>query len=765
MAGPLRKWLNYNVTHAQTRLLLILTLAVFVLIVSVGLANYYTSKSVLQQELSEPQHQMLWISMKTVDEYIRESDQISIKIALNRGTYRFLTDPNQASYSNITQLVQFMETTISSARYIKSAYIYDAERDSFVAFPQGYSSNRANFSDSGWTEVEERLGSRSMLVEQRHNPAGGENGTDQITLYRKIMISGAYKGLVALNFETSELFSELLPSSVSRLNTRRFILGDNNRLLQTLGGGDIDAGAAEQALTSLGDERLGEIKYSGQRLLASQIISPVTGWRYLSVVSQDSLLANTQKIRNTVILISLAALGAGLAAIFAVNRTAFKPVRRLRLLLSQHGAGKLGSGVLDLEKITGQLLSDHARLAGHLRQTMPEAASKFLTDIYSGNLSGSRETSEKWARYFREWQDGPLIVAMLSVDKFGAWCWRFSKSDHSLMKYAIANMVDELMSGHFRVLTADLGGDRMLVLFQPTAGGTESLKPALEETIRRITDLLKFGLSAGLGSADTGAMRLKQAMLEAEEALSYRLYMGYGQVIPYEAAANPEVAASPREEDRLLLRLKEAVETGSAEEAEKAVDRLLAQVRDGGWHPQAASALLETAAERLERISVECGQEGSLRPEELTGIRTLTLDEAALLLRKQASLLAESFGTRLNSKDYLLCCQMIAFMQQHLEDAVGVQEIAEHTGISVSLASQLFKQEMNETIHGYFTQLRMERACELLVTTDYKISEIASKVGYQHENSFIRVYRKYKDVTPGKYRELMRSQEQSAMES
>jgi len=30
-------------------------------------------------------------------------------------------------------------------------------------------------------------------------------------------------------------------------------------------------------------------------------------------------------------------------------------------------------------------------------------------------------------------------------------------------------------------------------------------------------------------------------------------------------------------------------------------------------------------------------------------------------------------------------------------------------------------------------------------------------VGYQHENSFIRSFRKYKDITPGKFRDMMRT--------
>ena len=51
----------------------------------------------------------------------------------------------------------------------------------------------------------------------------------------------------------------------------------------------------------------------------------------------------------------------------------------------------------------------------------------------------------------------------------------------------------------------------------------------------------------------------------------------------------------------------------------------------------------------------------------------------------------------------------------------------------------------------------MERASESLVKTDRKISDIAQMVGYQHENSFIRGFRKFKDITPGKYRDMMRT--------
>ncbi|WP_251037831.1 AraC family transcriptional regulator [Paenibacillus albidus] len=758
------KWLKFNFTNTQTRLLLILTIAVFMIIIAVGMTTYYSSKSVLQQELSEPQHQMLRISMNDIDEVIRESDQIAVKIALNSNVYKFLTNEVQGSYRNITELLQFLETLISSTPFIKSAYIYDVERESMVAFPQGYSSSKANFPDSDWVGVAAKLQDRPMLVKQREIPAGSGKSVSQITLYRKIMLAGQLKGMIAVNFKTEQMFEHMLLSSVSHLDSHRFILDTDNQPLYDLGNYAVGEEAVGQVLTRLEGEKLGEFKHEGKLLLASQIISPYTGWRYLSVISQDSLLANAQKIRDIVFVVSLLALAAGAATITFYNAAAFRPVRRMRQLLSGYDRERISPELIDLEKITGQLLTDHAQQAINLRQTLPEASSKFLTDIYTGNMTGNRETGEKWSRYFKDWNDEPLAVAMLSIDDYHAWCERFKKSDQSLLKFAIANIIAELLSGQWRVLSSDLGRDRMLVMLQPLAAGMDiRAAGAIGEALTMIPRLLKFQVSAGLSGYHDGFTCLQQAMHEAESALDYRLYRGYERVIPFEEISGNQLLESASEEHEVIAKLTETIEAGRGEEALKVLDKMISHIMGEQWHPSSALAFLTSVAETLERIRLNRETEGC--GIEVSGLRTMHLEAAWTLLRRQAEALAEWFGSLLLSKDFILCQQMIAFMNDHLEDNVGIQEIAEHAGIGTSLASQLFRQEMNDTLHGYFTKLRMERACELLLDTDYRISEIASMVGYQHENSFIRVYRKYKDITPGKYREMMRSRRDSLLGS
>lgn len=756
------KWLKFNFTNTQTRLLLILTIVVFVIIIAVGMTTYYSAKSVLQQELSEPQHQMLRISMNDIDEVIRESDQIAVKIALNNHVYKFLTSEVQGSYRNVTELVQFLETLMSSTPFIKSAYIYDVERESMVAFPQGYSSSKVNFPDSGWVGVAAELDDRPMLVKRREIAAGSGVPASQITLYRKIMLAGQLKGIIAINFKTDQMFKHMLLTSVSDLDNHRFILDADNKPLYDLGNYyPVGEEAVDQVLATLEGEKLGEFKHEGQVLLASQAMSPYTGWRYLSIISQESLLSNTQKIRNIVFFVSLLALAAGAATIAFYNRAALRPVKRMRQLLSGYDHHRISPELIDLEKITGQLLTDHAQQAINLRQTLPEACSKFLTDIYAGHMTGYREIGEKWNRYFKEWSDGPLTMAMLSIDNYHAWCERFKKSDQSLLKFAIANMIAELLSGEWRLLPADLGRDRVIVMLQPLDPGREmDACTSIDEALKMIPKLLKFQVSAGISENHNGFKELQQAMQQADSALSFRLYRGYEQVIRFVDISGHEEPGRA-EENELLSQLTETIEAGSGEEVIRLMDKTLNRMKSERWHPSSAIDFLESVAETLERIHVK------LNPEacgfQVSGLRTMNLESAWSLLRNEAEALAAWYDSMQLRKDYIICQTMIAFMNDHLKDPVSIQDIAEHAGIGSSLASQLFKQEMNDTILGYFTKLRMDRACELLRETDYRISEIASMVGYQHENSFIRVYRKTKDITPGKYREMMRARRDSLL--
>jgi AraC-like DNA-binding protein len=763
MLQSIQKWTKYTFIHTQSRLVLFLTVSVFCIILAVSITSYYSSKSVLQEELSEPQQQLLRISMNFIDEYIKESDQIAIKLALNRNVYTFLTSEAQNSLSNITEIYQQLTTLINNTKTINSIYIYDIRRNSFVAMPQGYHSNAVTFADSKWAEnIDNLFEDKIMVVRKREVPEGVGNMGSEITLFRKIMINNELRGVVAINLNYEELFSKLHPPHMSSINSMRYIIDPSNDILYSTSNFQFDPELMGKEIAELNEKSLADITHQNKQFLANQIHSPLTGWRYISIVSQDSLLAKSKKIRNVVFSVSLASLLLGVITIFYINAVAFRPVRRMQQLFHVKDRDMLNPDLIHLEKLTGELLSDHAQLSQLIRQTITEASSKFLYDYCTGNIHSLREVREKWKSYFPGWTDAPLTMAVISIDNHNDWSRRFPSTDHSLLKFALANVVAEVLASHWRSECVDFGKDKLAIVLQESSAGV-SLESKFSEAVLIVSRLLKFSVSVGISTAQPDVSRLQQAMFEADNALSYRFYQGYGSVISFLEVSEHEMPES-KTKDNVLDEITIAIEAGDTARSLRLMENMIEEIKSNRWYPSTALSVMKKIAEKLHRIGR--GEDSELWEEqELFDLfNSIYLDDIAEILQRQVKELAERFERLIQSKDFIICQQMIEYMKQHLGDPIGIQEIADSIGISVSLASQVFKQEMSETIYGYFTQLRMERAGELLQQTDDKVSDIALKVGYQHENSFIRVFRKYNDITPGKYREMMKHRKDTFVE-
>ena len=81
-----------------------------------------------------------------------------------------------------------------------------------------------------------------------------------------------------------------------------------------------------------------------------------------------------------------------------------------------------------------------------------------------------------------------------------------------------------------------------------------------------------------------------------------------------------------------------------------------------------------------------------------------------------------------------------------------VHELAPLVDLSDSRLGHLFKAETKVSLDSFLTQLRLEKAAELLTSTEKPIKEIASAVGYRQVPSFYRAFRNKFKVRPTEYR-------------
>lgn len=78
--------------------------------------------------------------------------------------------------------------------------------------------------------------------------------------------------------------------------------------------------------------------------------------------------------------------------------------------------------------------------------------------------------------------------------------------------------------------------------------------------------------------------------------------------------------------------------------------------------------------------------------------------------------------------------------------------MAEEFKMSLPYLSQYFKNHLGKNLLDYVTELKIEKAKELLADTDYAIREVAGQVGYYNVNSFNRRFKQVTGLTPGEYR-------------
>ena len=95
-----------------------------------------------------------------------------------------------------------------------------------------------------------------------------------------------------------------------------------------------------------------------------------------------------------------------------------------------------------------------------------------------------------------------------------------------------------------------------------------------------------------------------------------------------------------------------------------------------------------------------------------------------------------------------------AYIQANYSRDISLDDVSREVNISPYYFSKIFKEDVGEGFVEYLTKIRMDKAKELLTTTEYSMKEICSMVGYADPNYFSRTFKKNVGVTPTEYKQL-----------
>lgn len=99
-----------------------------------------------------------------------------------------------------------------------------------------------------------------------------------------------------------------------------------------------------------------------------------------------------------------------------------------------------------------------------------------------------------------------------------------------------------------------------------------------------------------------------------------------------------------------------------------------------------------------------------------------------------------------------LILQIVTYIEEHIEEKLTVEEISRSVYLSPAHLQRIFEFAFDVPVAEYVRSRKLQKSLYLLYDTDAKISDIAYDIGFEHESSYIRSFKREFGMTPGEAR-------------
>ncbi|MGG6311471.1 response regulator transcription factor [Paenibacillus macerans] len=400
------------------------------------------------------------------------------------------------------------------------------------------------------------------------------------------------------------------------------------------------------------------------------------------------------------------------------------------------------------------------------RQTLyvhlPLLRSNLLTDLLSGRGLPDSVLAERMSEYLLRFEPG-MECAMLLLRLDGA----FGESDEDslLYEFAVHNIAGEILDTDYLVWSCKDSFGYLCFLLQaktdsPADPGNrmngKDLEKAAQELQSKVSGFLKVQISILIG----GRSRFPE-----ETAEQYRKSLNAFRKVP-------------RSEREIVVRAEESRSQSSSLRSLHSPPSFQQLLEAGRWadaRTKLKDVFEEMRAKKLDTeehmLEIVCSLTNSflyiahLQSKTLMEVSGREADMAAdprkLSQSGRVMEWAENMLESLESgsvrefrdaKNQLIV-KIHRFIEHRIAEDVSLQTIADHVNLHPVYLSTLYKQEMKENISDFIMRYRMEKAGMLLRTTDIKIYELASQLGFQNPPYFSKLFKNYYGVTPQEYRD------------
>jgi AraC-like DNA-binding protein len=485
-------------------------------------------------------------------------------------------------------------------------------------------------------------------------------------------------------------------------------------------------------------------------------------WKLFKVQPSDEVFRYIDQMKTSVVLITLLFLAIAAVVSLYLSSVIYKPVGSLvEQVSNDHAAHKQGRSTQDelkylhevyqlsseqIEQYEAEKMTNSSIMKAYFLQNLMVRGVLDVDDM----LQAAEEYQLNVALH------EPLALCYLRIDDFSQF-EQYTYNDQALYRFAIANIMHELISRDFACEVVDSRREHIIMLFNPGSGTADYVKP-LSEAIRLGQDYIgkyfQLSVSAAISDRVSNCEEVPKSLTQAQNLSSYRLIFGKKSIIHADLIKENEMSTSYEHETVNEKKLAELIRSGNNDKVESLLSDVFISFQKMSYNNimlsvhQIINTVRDTVFQmnqmRLDSVYIDFSMLNDLM------FKAETLDEIRECL--SGFIRHTSQKESLDDKHLLLVQTMKNIVKSnYMDPGFNVQQIGDMMKMSPVYLGRVFKSVAQVPFTDYLNETRLNQAVALMRETQNSINQIMIKVGIENESYFYRLFKKKFGSTPKEF--------------
>lgn len=496
------------------------------------------------------------------------------------------------------------------------------------------------------------------------------------------------------------------------------------------------------------------------------------GLKLVTVTPYNSFLGSINKMIHLIITIFITILILGLIFSYLISVRIYSPIDKIVKHVKSKApvnddADKFSkSNEFDFLSLTiDNLLNEKLSLKKLSSEDTDFIKKQLLKSILLNTVLNFKDMKTKFEELNINISENNNIVILFKIDMFKNSCAKLSSKDRQLIRFGIRNICTELTSKHYKNECLTMSSDSIALIVNDLEDETAKNLNLIIDIINQIKSYVSLyfniSLSTGIGSYAYNLSELSSSYELAVNCVRYKLKYGSGCILYYDkisADINPDYSYDEALENSLFT----SVKLGNLKNIEYEFDKILNKISTYSYSniilsiSQLAlhSKKLVDSLYKMNNETVDVSLKGFL--DNLDKLETL--DEVKVWFMNLYSDCVSQFNKKKLNKLKNTVKTVLDYIDANYYDpSLSPEAIADHVNISSNYLRTIFKNSINKSLSSYISEVRFNKAKELLETTDLTASEISAAVGFSNTNYFYTAFKKNFGVSPNQYRTTCKS--------